>query len=61
MLFSICCSVITGHDVVRIGIGPALASFPGPPAAFGCTKERDGPGMFPHVRDIEGRKVVERT
>ena len=61
MLSSICCSVIMGHDVVRIGIASALASFPGPCAAFGCTKERDGPGMFPHVRDIKGRKVVERT
>ena len=38
-----------------------LASFPGPRAAFGCTKERGGPGMFPHVCDVEGRKVVERT
>ena len=40
-----------------------VASFPGPRAAFGCTKERDGPGtcMFPHVCDVEGRKVVERT
>ena len=39
----------------------SLASFPGLCAAFGCTKERGGPGMFPHVRDVEGRKVVERT
>ena len=23
--------------------------------------ERGGPGMFPHMRDVEGRKVVERT
>ena len=38
-----------------------LALFPGLRAAFGCTKERKGPGMFPHVRDVEGRKVVERT
>ena len=38
-----------------------LASFPGPHAAFGCTKECRGPGRFPHVRDVEGRKVVERT
>ena len=38
-----------------------VASFPGPCAAFGCTKERGGPGMFPHVRDVKGRKVVERT
>ena len=38
-----------------------LASFPGPHATFGCTNERKGPGMFPHVRDIEGGKVVERT
>ena len=22
---------------------------------------RAWPGMFPHVRDVEGRKVVERT
>ena len=38
-----------------------VASFPGPCTTFGCTKECGGPGMFPHVRDIEGRKVVERT
>ena len=38
-----------------------IASFPGPRAAFGCAKERGGPGMFPHVRNVEGRKVVERT
>ena len=38
-----------------------LASFPGPRAAFGCTKERRGPGMFPHVCDVKSRKVVERT
>ena len=35
--------------------------FPRPARRFGCTKERGGPGMFPHVRDVEGRKVVERT
>ena len=36
---------------------------PRPARHFGCTKERGGPGMFPHVRDVEGsyRKVVERT
>ena len=34
---------------------------PRPARRFGCTKERGGPGMFPHVRDVEGRKVVERT
>ena len=39
----------------------ALASFPCTCAAFGCTKEREGPGMFPRMRDVEGRKVVERT
>ena len=33
-----------------------LASFPGPHATFGCMKERGRPGMFPHVRDVEGRK-----
>ena len=38
-----------------------IASFPGPRAAFGCMKESGGPGMFPHVRDVEGRKVVEGT
>ena len=38
-----------------------IASFPGPCTAFGCTKEREGPGMFSHVRDVKGRKVVERT
>ena len=38
-----------------------LASFSGPRAAFGCMKECRGPGMFPHVRDVKGRKVVERT
>ena len=37
-----------------------LASFPGPRATFGCTKECEGPGMFPHMRDVKGRKVVER-
>ena len=26
-----------------------------------AVKERGGPGMFPHVCDVEGRKVVERT
>ena len=36
-----------------------LALFPGPRAAFGCTKEREWSGMFPHVRDVEGRN--ERT
>ena len=30
--------------------------FPGPCAAFGCTKEHKGPGMFSHVCDVEGRK-----
>ena len=39
----------------------SVASFPGPHTVFGCTEERKGPGMFPHVRDIEGREVVERT
>ena len=36
---------------------------PRPVRRFGCTKECRGPGMFPHVRDVEGRKVVdlERT
>ena len=38
-----------------------LALFPDPRAALGCTKDREGPGMFPHMRDVEGRKVVERT
>ena len=38
-----------------------VASFRGPRAAFTFTKEHRGPGMFPHVRDVEGRKVVERT
>ena len=38
-----------------------IASFPGPRAAFGSTIERGGPGMFPHVCDVEGRKVVKRT
>ena len=38
-----------------------VASFTGPSATFGCTKECRGPGMFPHVCDVEGRKVVERT
>ena len=38
-----------------------VALFPGPHATFGCTKERGGPGMFPHMRDVKGRKVVERT
>ena len=33
-----------------------IASFPGPHVAFGCTKEHGGPGMLPHVRDVEGRK-----
>ena len=33
-----------------------VASFPGPRAAFSCTKECGGPGMFPHVCDVEGRK-----
>ena len=51
---------ITNTDYVG-NMGILLASFPGPRAAFGCTKERRGPGMFPHVRDVEGRKVVERT
>ena len=37
-------------------MGPLLVSFPGPRAAFGCTKEREGPGMFPHVCDVKGRK-----
>ena len=38
-----------------------LASFLGLHAAFGCTKEQRGPSMFPHVRDVKSRLVVERT
>ena len=38
-----------------------VASFQGPHATFGRTKERGGPGMFPHVCDIKGRKdLIER-
>ena len=39
-----------------------ISLLPGLHTAFSCTKEREreGPGMFPHVRDVEGRKVVER-
>ena len=39
-----------------------VASFPGPSAAFGSTNGREGPGMFPHMRDVEGRKdlIIER-
>ena len=39
----------------------SLTSFPGPHAAFSCLKECEGPGMFPHIHDVDGRKVVERT
>ena len=39
----------------------SIASFPGPSATFGCTKERGGPGISPHVCDVKSRKVVERT
>ena len=37
------------------------ASFPGPHTTFGCMKEHGGPGMLPHMHDIKGRKVIERT
>ena len=37
-----------------------IASFPGLCAAFSCTKECGGPGTFPHMGDIKGRKTVER-
>ena len=40
----------------RIG----LALLPGP-LHFQLHEEHKGPGIFPHVRDIKGRKVVERT
>ena len=30
----------------------AVASFPGLCDALGCTKEREGPGMFFHVHDV---------
>ena len=38
---------------------PVYSLVPRPARRFGCTKERGGPGMFPHVRDAEGRKVVD--
>ena len=50
-----------GEDRNSIWLGEWVALFPGPCAAFGCTKKRGGPGMFPRVCDVEGRKVVERT
>ena len=43
------------------GYRSRLASFSGLRTAFDFTKEREGPGMFPHMCDVEGRKVVERT
>ena len=39
---------------------PTAASFPGP-RRFRLHDERGGPGIFLHVHDIKGRKVVERT
>ena len=47
-------TVVHGCNTTRVYV---VASFPGPCAAFGCTKEREGPGMFLHARDVEGRKV----
>ena len=42
----------------------ALASFPVPRPAFRrlqCSMvKRGGPGTFPHVGDVKGRKTVER-
>ena len=51
------------ESICKFAYGQLLtvASFPGPCTAFVCTKERGGPGMFLHVRDVEGRKVVERA
>ena len=51
------------ESICKFAYGQILtvALFPGPCAAFGGMKERGGPGMFLHVRDVEGRKVVERT
>jgi len=39
---------------------PTLALFPGP-HRFWLHKEHGGPGIFSHVCDIKGRKVVDRT
>ena len=36
----------------------SVASFPGL-RHFGLHKERGGPGIFSHVRDVEGRKVIK--
>ena len=44
----------------QVGLtGWKLTSFPGLRATFGCMKERGGRAMFPHVCDVEGRKVVK--
>ena len=48
------------HRYITSGAS-TVASFPGLHDAFGCTNECEGPGMFSHLRDVEGRKVVERT
>jgi len=37
-----------------------VASFPGL-SHFRLHEERGGPGIFFHVRDVKGKKVVERT
>ena len=39
-----------------------LASFPVPCPAFRHLQygKREGPGTFPHVSDVKGRKTVER-
>ena len=49
----------TCNSVTTLTSRSTVASFPGPPAAFSCTKERNWPGTFPHVSDAEGRKTVE--
>jgi len=55
------CYMYLGPHLASMGsFSCVIASFPGL-CCFWLHKERGGPGIFSHVCDVKGRKVVERT
>ena len=54
------CGKVAPHKPCLLQFCVYLALFPGP-HRLRLHKERGGPGFFSHVRNVKGRKVVERT
>ena len=57
-----CFAVGQFYDDLLLGVVSCtkLASFPGLRTALVArSKEREGPGMFPHMSDVEGRKDLQ--